>query len=114
MTPSPQRGEKDQNGKKLSMGWIIKRWKQIAWISVLLILFLANRGFRLLTRNWLELHRLKVEESQIETSIQVKKDEWKQLSGNRATIERRARKELDYIKKGEIEYRFTPPNPKDS
>jgi cell division protein FtsB len=88
---------------------LLKRWKKIIWVSAFLFLFFANRGFRLLTRNWMELHKLKTREAQLKTSLKEQTVDWREISNNPEVIESRARKELDFIKKGEIEYRFTPP-----
>ncbi len=86
-----------------------KRWKKWAWISILIAAFFINRGFRLLVRNGLELHKINVQKALLTKEIQDQTTELKQLSDPSA-FELKARKELDFIKKGEIEYRFTPPH----
>ncbi len=86
-----------------------KLWKKWAWVLLLLAVFFANRGFRLLIRNWLALHRINSQKGFLSKKIQEESVELKQLS-DPAVLELKARKELDFIKKGEIEYRFTPPH----
>ncbi len=77
-------------------------------LLALTIFLLANRGFRSLIKNYLELRRLKnqkielkSEELGLEKSFSTMKEP--------GQIEHTARKELGLIKPGEIEYRFPPP-----
>ena len=76
-------------------------------------LMLGTSGFRRLVSRWLELRRLKVElsrlkteESKLQTRIQAS-----QKAG--PELERAARKDLGYLKPGEVEYRFPPPKKAD-
>ncbi len=94
------------NAKKYRLN---KSWKRWAWIIFFIAIFFVNRGFRLLTRNWLELHKVNAQKALLSKEIQDKTRELKELS-DPSVLELKARKELDFIKKGEIEYRFTPPN----
>ena len=95
-----------RNSKKSELN---KNWKRWAWVIIFIAIFFVNRGFRLLTRNWLELHKINAQKALLSKEIQDKTQELKQLS-DPSVLELKARKELDFIKRGEIEYRFTPPN----
>ena len=87
-------------------------WGRLLTGAGLFVVFFGNGGFRSLTRNWLELRRLNQE------IVALKRDEMdldgrlKALRSGDGPVERLARRELGYIKKGEIEYRFPPPEKK--
>ena len=85
-----------------------KRSKKWVWAIFLIAAFFVNRGFRLLVRNWMELHKINTQKALLAKEIQDKTSALKQLS-DPSVLELKARRELDFIKKGEIEYRFTPP-----
>lgn len=89
-----------------------ENWQRLALTGGLLVVFFGNSGFRSLVGNWLELRRL---DRQLAALRVQEKDESARLqdfkTGNQS-LERLARRELGYIKKGEIEYRFPPPDPK--
>ncbi|OGR82942.1 MAG: hypothetical protein A3J74_08075 [Elusimicrobia bacterium RIFCSPHIGHO2_02_FULL_57_9] len=89
--------------------WLKIYWPRLLGSVLLLAFFFGNQGFRSLVRNWLELRRLRQE-------ILVMNQQEGQLSQRLAalragsgSVERLARKELGYIRPGEIEYRFPPP-----
>ena len=76
-------------------------------VAAAAVLF-GNSGFRRLTANCLELRRLKREYSalvQEEASLHGQLD--RAHSG--FAVESAARRELGFVKPGEIEYRFPPP-----
>ncbi len=86
------------------------RWVRILVpISLLAVLF-GNKGFLKLVSNWLELRSL----SRVERSLRDEQARFaKRLDAIRAgdiPLERMARRDLGYIKPGEIEYRFPPPS----
>jgi len=93
----------------LIVAYLRERWGRLAAGAAVLALFFGNGGFRSLARNWLELRRLDREivslgreQAELETKL-------KALRAGDGPVERLARRELGYIKKGEIEYRFPPP-----
>lgn len=86
-----------------------RHWPRVLAVSVLVVVLLGNQGFRGLLRNWRELKSLRRE------IVTLEREEGRQarrLDGLKAgdgAIERLARRDLGYIRKGEIEYRFPPP-----
>lgn len=87
-------------------------WGRAAFVAGLLLVFFGNGGFRSLTRNWLELRRLNKEIVELEREEKELDGRLKALRSGDGPVERLARRELGYIKKGEIEYRFPPPQKK--
>ncbi len=87
-------------------------WGRLLTGGALLAIFFGNGGFRSLTRNWLELRRLNREIIALKREEQELDVRLKALRSGDGPIERLARRELGYIKKGEIEYRFPPPEKK--
>lgn len=88
------------------------RWGRLLAGAALLVVFFGNGGFRSLTRNWLELRRLNKEIVALEREEKELDGRLKALRSGDGPVERLARRELGYIKKGEIEYRFPPPEKK--
>ncbi len=90
-------------------GWVRGRWKRLLLSAGVLAVFFGNSGFRSLVSNYIELRRL---QSQIDRLQAQKAQETQRLelikTGDSA-VERLARLELGFVKKGEIEYRFPPP-----
>ena len=84
-------------------------WGRVAAAAALLLVFFGNGGFRSLARNWLELRRLNAEIVSLEREEKDLGEKLKALRSGDGPVERLARRELGYIKKGEIEYRFPPP-----
>ncbi len=84
-------------------------WGRLLTGLALLLVFFGNAGFRSLTRNWLELRRLNMEIVALEREEKELDAKLKFMRSGDGPIERLARRELGYIKKGEIEYRFPPP-----
>lgn len=89
-----------------------QRWRLLA-LAGLLALFFGNQGFRGLVRNWLELRRLRGEIASLEREEAQLAERLKLLRSGDFALERMARKELGFVKPGEIEYRFPPPGAKD-
>ncbi len=88
------------------------RWgRLLAGAGLCLVLF-GNAGFRSLTLNFLELRRLNREILALKREQQDLEIRLEALRSSDGPIERLARRELGYIKKGEIEYRFPPPEKK--
>ncbi|OGR49512.1 MAG: hypothetical protein A2X40_09820 [Elusimicrobia bacterium GWC2_65_9] len=89
-----------------------ERWPRILLAAGLLAVLFGNAGFRSLVGNWIELRRLRAEFVGLEAEEGELDAKLKSLRAGDGGIERLARKELGYIKKGEIEYRFPPPEKK--
>ena len=87
-------------------------WGRILAGAGLFLVFFANGGFRSLARNWLELRRLDAEIVALEREEKDLDGRLRSLRSGDGPVERLARLELGYIKKGEIEYRFPPPERK--
>ena len=90
-----------------------RNWVRVLAVGGLVGFFFGNQGCRSLVGNWLELRRLRGEIAALETEEAQLNARLKALRGGDAAIERMARKELGYIRKGELEYRFEPPVKKD-
>ncbi|MFH2203663.1 MAG: septum formation initiator family protein [Elusimicrobiota bacterium] len=96
-------------------GWfarIPRRWLYAAAAAAAAALLLGNQGFRTVVKNTLLLRRIhrelaleKEDARQLERSI-------KAVSSDDRALERAVRKELGYLKPGEVEYRFPPPSAK--
>ena len=89
-----------------------EHWVRLLVGAGLLYVFFGNAGFRSLVSNWLELRRLKNEIVQSEREEKDLAAKLKALRSGDGGVERAARRDLGYIKKGEIEYRFPPPEKK--
>lgn len=87
-------------------------WGRLLAGAGLFIVFFGNGGFRSLTRNWIELRRLNREILALQREELELDGRLKALRAGDGPVERLARRELGYIKKGEIEYRFPPPEKK--
>ncbi len=96
---------------RLARAWRAARenWVRALAASGLVAFFFGNQGCRSLVGNWLELRRLRAEITSLETEEARLNERLKALRGGDAVIERMARKELGFIRKGELEYRFEPP-----
>jgi cell division protein FtsB len=92
-----------------ALAFVRARWGRLLTGTALLVVFFGNGGFRSLTRNWLELRRLNAEIVSLEREEKDLDGRLKALRSGDGPVERLARRELGYIKKGEIEYRFPPP-----
>ena len=95
-----------------ALSFVRARWGRLLTGAALLVVFFGNGGFRSLTRNWLELRRLNAEIVSLEREEKDLDGRLKALRSGDGPVERLARRELGYIKKGEIEYRFPPPEKK--
>ncbi|MBI5246109.1 MAG: septum formation initiator family protein [Elusimicrobia bacterium] len=87
-------------------------WGRLLAGFALFAVFFGNGGFRSLARNWFELRRLNKEIVELERDEKELDGRLKALRAGDGPVERLARRELGYIKKGEIEYRFPPPEKK--
>ncbi|MBI3565850.1 MAG: septum formation initiator family protein [Elusimicrobia bacterium] len=87
-------------------------WPRLLVAGGLLYVFFGNAGFRSLVSNWLELRRLRGEIARLDKDEKDLDAKLKSLRSGDGAVERAARRDLGYIKKGEIEYRFTPPEKK--
>ena len=82
--------------------------RALAALAVLAVLF-GNGGFRSLVSNWRELRRLRAQIARLDRDESALEDRLKALRAGDSGVEGAARRDLGYIKKGEIEYRFPPP-----
>ena len=86
-----------------------EHWARLLISAGLLFVFFGNAGFRSMVSNWLELRRLKTELVALDRDEKDLDAKLKALRAGDGGVERAARRDLGYIKKGEIEYRFPPP-----
>lgn len=93
-------------------GFAREHWPRLLLGAGLFYVFFGNAGFRSLVRNWLELRRLRGEIVQLDKDEKDLDAKLKALRSGDGAVERAARRDLGYIKKGEIEYRFPPPEKK--
>ncbi len=92
---------------------IPRRWLYAGAAAAVAALLLGNRGLRTIVKNTLllrstyrELAGEKAEGIRLEKSILA-------VQSDDRALEREARRELGYLKPGEVEYRFPPPKKKD-
>lgn len=83
-----------------------------AAVAAVVVVLLANGGFRKLVRNYREHRRLAGEKARLEAEH---RDLQRQLTevGAKPAIEQAARRELSMLRPGETEYRFEPPKESD-
>lgn len=86
-----------------------RRWLRLAGGAVLAAVFVGNGGARGLMTSWLELRSLKKEIASLEEEEKRLERRLAAMKGSETALERLARQELGFVRKGEIEYRFTPP-----
>ena len=72
-------------------------------------LLLGNRGFRRLVSNWFLLRRLDAERRALDAEEERLRKAIAAARTDDGALEARARKELGYLKAGEVEYRFPSP-----
>ena len=89
-----------------------EHWRRLLVGALLVFVFFGNAGFRSMVSNWMELRRLKREIVQLDGDEKDLDAKLKALRSGDGGVERAARRDLGYIKKGEIEYRFPPPEKK--
>lgn len=92
---------------------VVRHWKRAAGLLFVLAVTFGNQGFRSLVRNYRELHSLRKELESLEQEAKSLEARNKLLKNAEGTLERLARRELGFIKPGEIEYRFPPPSSPD-
>ncbi|MDE2489888.1 MAG: septum formation initiator family protein [Elusimicrobia bacterium] len=93
---------------RAAAAFVREHWARLAVGAALIAAFFGNAGFRSLVSNWLELRRLNAQIVALDSS---QKDLDQKLAALRSgdAVERAARRDLGYIRKGEIEYRFPAP-----
>ncbi len=89
-----------------------EHWARVLAGAALLAVFFGNAGFRSLVSNWRELRRLHAQIDQLRGDEKDLDAKLAALRTGNGAVERAARRDLGYIKKGEIEYRFPPPEDK--
>lgn len=92
--------------------FIREHWARLLFAAALFAVFFGNAGFRSLIGNWRELRRLRADIARLAAEEKELDGRLQRLRAGDGGVERVARKELGYIKKGEIEYRFPPPEKK--
>jgi cell division protein FtsB len=97
--------------RRSARDFVEANWPRLAISFFLLAVFFGNQGFRSLVRNYLELRSLKQDIAALEKQEQDSAERLKLLKAGDGSVERLARRELGYVRKGEIEYRFPPPPP---
>lgn len=97
----------------VSREFVRAHWRRLASGFFLAALFIGNQGFRSLVANWLELRHLRREISGLERDQARLDERLKRMKSADGSLERMARKDLGFIKPGEIEYRFPPPKSAD-
>lgn len=90
-----------------------KHWKRAAGVFCVLSVTFGNQGFRGLIRSYRELSALRKELAHLEEEASRLESRNRLLKTAESTLERLARRELGFIKPGEIEYRFPPPTVSD-
>ena len=91
--------------------FVREHWPRLLVSGALVAVLLGNQGFRSLARNLFELRRLRSEIAELKREEGRQAERMKFVKSGDAALERLARRELGFIKKGEIEYRFPPPKP---
>jgi cell division protein FtsB len=94
--------------KAQARAYVAEKWRRLLFTAGLVALFFGNQGFRSLVHNYLELRSIKRDIAALERD---EKNYAERLRLGDSSIERLARRELGYVRKGEIEYRFPPPPP---
>lgn len=92
---------------KRPAAWWRRPW---VWIAMgALALAFGNSGFRRLVTRWWELRRLRGELRSLEAD-RARLEEGLSIAERAGPeLERSARKDLGYLRPGEVEYRFPPP-----
>lgn len=86
-----------------------ERWVPLLVAGILLFLVFGNSGFDNLLRNYKELRHLRAELSALGVEEKSLQKKLHLIEHEDSYLERMARKELGYMKPGEMEYRFPPP-----
>jgi cell division protein FtsB len=86
-----------------------RRWLPTLVALAAILSLLVNRGFRRLVSNTLAIKRLEqrlagLNNEEVELNTQIEK-----FKKSDVVLENAARRELGYLKPGEVEYRFPPP-----
>lgn len=76
---------------------------------VLAAVMLGNGGFRRLVRRALQLRKMNKELASLKAEEGELKRRLHEVKSSDRAIESAARRELGYVKPGELEYRFPPP-----
>jgi len=88
---------------------MLKTIKYLVFIGTAVFL-LSNRQFRDLVRNYVEIRKLKTLDSKLDAeTARLKAEKERLLNTSDDYLERLARKDLNLVRKGELEFRFTPP-----
>lgn len=85
-----------------------KKIFRLLLIFVVLLFLFANRGFRSLVRQYLHYRYLQKELNRVKKENQNLEQQLPTLEKDFSAIERIARTKLNFVKPGEIIYRFVP------
>ena len=92
--------------------WLKRRWLPVVIVVFIFLLLFGNSGFRRVVRQTLLLRSLRREMALLKEEEAELKKQVVLADNDERALERAARKELDYRKPGEYEYRFPPPKKK--
>ena len=84
-------------------------WPRLVLSALILGALFGNQGFRSMVSNWIELRELRRELGELDCEQARLSRRLRAARGNGLALERLARRELGYVRPGEIEYRFPPP-----
>jgi cell division protein FtsB len=86
-----------------------RRWLPTIVALAAILSLLINRGFRRLVSNTLAIRSLERRLTGLNKEEADLNSQIGQLKKNDVVLENAARRELGYLKPGEVEYRFPPP-----
>jgi len=86
-----------------------RRWLPTLIALAAILVLLINRGFRRVVSNTLANRRLENRLTGLNREEADLTSQIDQLKKNDVVLENAARRELGYLKPGEVEYRFPPP-----
>ncbi len=89
-----------------------KRWRTPALVLLAAVVLLGNGGFRRMAQRLVQLKRIGREMEELSREQSLLREQIRQARSLEG-IERSARRQLGYLKPGEIEYRFPPPGGSD-
>lgn len=78
-------------------------------IGIALVALFGRSGLPSVVRNYLELRRFRTDLKELKAEEVRLNDDLHKIKTNSRAIERSVRRELGYMKPGEIEYRFPAP-----
>lgn len=92
------------------LAFLRRRWASLATAAALALFLFANSGFRNLLENYRELRRIQGELQSLAREEESIRRRLYLIEHEDSYLERMARRELGYVRPGELEYRFPPPS----